>query len=238
MRPPSHVLVTRPLGQHQPLVDALQRCGYRVSHSPALAIEPITPLPAERQCLLNLDHYHAVVFISRNAAELGVQQLETLWPQWPVGIEWLAVGEATARVLRSAGLSPQRPAEGFNSEALLALPCLQADALKHQKVLLLRGEGGRELLTPVLRERAASIDEVVLYRRHCPENFRWPDEEVAAVMVTSQQSWECMAAQVPAGCLVLAGSERIARLIRAQGFTVQAAASPHDEDMLEALQRL
>ncbi len=238
MTTPAHVLVTRPQGQQQPLLDALQQRGYRASHCPALVIAPCTPTATERQCLLNLDHYHAVIFISRNAAELGVQQLQDLWPQWPVGVLWLAVGEATARVLRQAGLSPEHPGEGFNSEALLAMPCLQAVALRERKVLLLRGEGGRELLTPELRRRAAGIDEVVLYRRHCPAQIIWPSQPVDIVMVTSQQSWECIQTKVPTTCRVLAGSERIAALIRAQGFDVIAARSPHDEDMLDALQRL
>lgn len=238
MTPPCHVLVTRPEGQQQRLVSALEQAGYRVSHQPALEIVALAPTSAERQSLLDIDQYHAVIFISRNAAELGVAQLQDYWPQWPVDVQWLAVGDATAQELIQAGLTPQRPAAGFNSEALLAMPCLQADALRHQRVLLVRGEGGREVLAPVLRERAERLDEIVLYRRQCPASVVWPDAPVDVVMITSQQSWECMASAVPKQCCVLAGSERIAGLIRDQGFTVHAAASPHDDDMLAALAQL
>lgn len=238
MRSPSHVLVTRPQGQQQALVNALKQSGYDVSHMPALEISATTLSAAERQLLLNIDHYHAVIFISRNAAEFALRALEQLWPQWPVGVLWLAVGEATASELRAAGLTPQAPQQGFNSEALLAMPCLQTAALAQQKVLLLRGEGGRELLAPTLRERAAQLDELVLYQRHCPASVNWPDKHVDVLMVTSQQSWQCMAASVPKGCRIIAGSERIATLIRAEGFDVHAASSPHDEDMLVALQNL
>ena len=229
-----HVLITRPNGQHQNLASALQHQGYAVTHSPALAIEETFLSAAERGFLLNLDSYHAVIFISRNAADYALSVLQDVWPQWPVGVHWLAVGEATAQVLQDAGMTPDHPDEGFNSEALLAMPCLQN--LRDKKVLLLRGEGGRELLAPVIRQRADALDEVVLYRRRCDSHFAWPTERVDAAMVTSQQSWECIARNVPADCLVIAGSERIAAIIRADGFSVVAAASPHDADMLSALQ--
>lgn len=231
-----HVLITRPNGQHQALASALQQQGYAVTHSPALAIEQTFLSAAERGFLLNLDSYHAVIFISRNAADYALSILHDFWPQWPVGVHWLAVGEATAHVLQEAGITPDHPDQGFNSEALLAMPSLQD--LHNKKVLLLRGEGGRELLAPVIRARADALDEVVLYRRLCDSHFAWPVERVDAVMVTSQQSWECIASNVPADCAVIAGSERIAEIIRADGFTVVAAASPHDADMLSAIQNV
>ena len=229
----SHVLVTRPAGQQHKLVSLLEQQGYRVSHAPALAIETLPLSLDERGYLLNIDQYHAVIFISRNAAEFALSLLDELWPQWPAGVHWLAVGEATARLLQQAGLTPEYPRQGFNSEALLAMPCL--NDLADRKVLLCRGEGGRELLAPVIRQRAERLDEVVLYRRCCDSNFRWPATAVDVVMVTSEQGWDCIAARVPKRCRVIAGSARIAARIAADGYRVTAAASPHDEDMCRAL---
>lgn len=232
---PCHVLVTRPAGQQQALASMLEQAGVQVSWQPSLVIEALPLSPAEQACLEHLDRYHAVVLISRNAADIAMPLLRQRWPAWPAGVHWLAVGEATARVLRDAGLSPESPAAGFNSEALLAMPML--NDLAGKRVLLLRGEGGRELLAPTLRTRAEALDEIVLYRRSCDTRFRWPAEPVDVVMVTSQQGWECIAGRVPRHCVVIAGSARIAALVAAQGFTVRAAASPHDEDMLDALAR-
>lgn len=234
------VLVTRPEGQQHALLAALGKAGYDVSYAPSLRIEASDLSALERRYLEDIDHYHAVIFISRNAAEFALAHLDTLWPQWPVGVNWLAVGEATAATLTHAGLQPEHPPEGFNSEALLAMPCLQNVADK--KVLLLRGEGGREVLAPTLRERAERLDEVVLYRRVCAADFVWPADPVDVLMVTSQQGWECIMTcamtQLSRGGRIVAGSERIAALIRAEGLDVTAAASPHDSDMLAALKRL
>lgn len=230
---PHHVLVTRPDGQQQALVALLEQDGFQVSHLPALVIEPL-PLSTEAQdCLAHLDRYHVVVLISRNAADIALSLLRPHWANWPAGVHWLAVGEATAQALQAVGLTAERPAEGFNSEALLAMPLLQD--LAGRRVLLLRGEGGREVLAPAIRARAEALDEIALYRRACNAHFAWPAMPVQAVMATSQQGWECIAAQVPRDCCVIAGSARIAALIAAEGYTVRAAASPHDEDMRAAL---
>ena len=230
---PCHVLVTRPDGQQQMLVDRLEQDGFHVSHLPALVIEPLALSAHAEDCLVHLDRYHVVVLISRNAADIALSRLRVHWPDWPASVHWLAVGDATAQVLQAAGLQAERPEQGFNSEALLAMPLLQD--LAGRRVLLLRGEGGREVLAPAIRERAEALDEIALYRRTCNAGFTWPSAPVQAVMATSQQGWECIAAQVPRDCCVIAGSARIAALIAADGYTVRAAASPHDDDMCAAL---
>jgi len=230
---PCHVLVTRPDGQQQALVDRLERDGFQVSHQPALVIEPLALSVESQDCLAHLDRYHVVVLISRNAADIALSLLRTHWSRWPAGVHWLAVGDATAQVLQAAGLQAERPEQGFNSEALLAMPLLQD--LAGRRVLLLRGEGGREVLAPAIRARAEALDEIALYRRACNAGFTWPSAPVQAVMATSQQGWECIAPQVPRDCCVIAGSARIAALIAAEGYPVRTAASPHDEDMCAAL---
>ena len=61
------------------------------------------------------------------------------------------------------------PAEGDDSEALLELPALrEAIARPDPRVLIMRGEGGRELLAERLRELGASVEYLELYRRELP----------------------------------------------------------------------
>ncbi|WP_111657471.1 uroporphyrinogen-III synthase [Isoalcanivorax indicus] len=231
------VLVTRPAGQAEALLARLQAEGFAAVHVPALAITPRPLDGAAQRLLLDVDQYHAVFFVSPNAARLGCAALADVWPQWPVGVHWLAVGEATAAVLNEAGLPAEAPSAGFNSEAVLALPCLQS--LADRKIMILRGDGGRELFADTLRQRGAQVMTLPLYRRHCATDFRWPDGIVDAVLVTSVESWHCLherAAAALQGPLIIAGSERIAQTIRAAGYPrLQVAASPHDEDMLACL---
>ena len=231
------VLVTRPAGQADVLLARLQDAGFDAVHAPALAICPLPLTSAQQRLLMDVDHHHAVFFVSPNAARLGVAALGDLWPQWPVGVHWLAVGDATAAILRAAGLPAASPADGFNSEAVLTLPCLQS--LAEKKVLILRGDSGRELFADTLRARGAQVQTLALYRRECAAEFTWPAVPVDAVLVTSVESWQCLSQRAGAqleGRLIVAGSARIADTLRAAGHEkIEVAASPHDEDMLACL---
>lgn len=231
-RSPAHVLVTRPQGQQQGLVAALIEAGFVVSQQSALRIEPLELSAAERNLLLNLDQYHAVFFVSANAARLALQALDELWPQWPVGVHWLAVGPATAEVLSGAGIPAELPRTGFDSEAVLELDCLRD--LHGKRVLICSGEGGRELFAQTLHRRGAEVDVLPLYQRVCNAGFVWPADPVDMVLVTSLQSWHCIAGLVPASCRVVVASERIAESIGA-GHPVTVAVSARDQDMLAAV---
>jgi uroporphyrinogen-III synthase len=230
-----HVLITRPDSQHHSLLRSLEQDGYRVSHQPALAIEPIPVDAAMRRLLLDIDQYHAVFFASVNAARLALEALDPLWPQWPVGVHWVAVGPATADVLLGAGLPVEMPAAGFDSESVLMLPCLQQVA--GQRVLILSGRGGRQHLAEVLTARDALVEKLALYQRACAADFHWPRQPVDVVMVTSLQGWECMADRVPDDCAVVVASQRIAERLPARAGKVLVADSATDEDMMAALRR-
>lgn len=239
MATPDTVLVTRPEGQQQGMMALLEKAGWHALHVPALRIEPLAISDADRRLLMDLDQYHAVFFVSTNAVSLGVEAMDDYWPQWPLGVHWLAVGEATAAAMEAAGLPAEHPDVGNDSESVLALDCLQD--LREKKVLVLRGEGGRELFGRRLRDRGARVDYISLYRRLCDAAADWPRQAVAAVLVTSVESWHCLQKKAAASlseALVVAGSERIADAVRADGHAhVAAAVSPRDEDMLECLKR-
>jgi uroporphyrinogen-III synthase len=84
-------------------------------------------------------------------------------------VRWFSVGAATAQILGDHGLDVSFPAEGDDSEALLELSRLrEAIAQPDPRVLILRGEGGRELLAERLRELGASVEYLELYRRAMP----------------------------------------------------------------------
>lgn len=232
------IWVTRPEGQQAPLVALLERAGFKAVVQSSLQLEALPISPEDKERLINIDNYQAVFFVITNAVRYALKVLEDYWPQWPVGVNWLAVGDATAKALSAAGFVPQWPESGFNSEAALAMPSLQQ--MEGQKVLILRGETGRELFTDTLRARGATVERIPLYRRRCHPSLKWPSPAPDAVMVTSVESWHCI--QQCGGAklhdtLIIAGSERIAQAIHEMGFKSVVAASPHDEDMVGCLKQ-
>ncbi|WP_210397164.1 uroporphyrinogen-III synthase [Motiliproteus sediminis] len=245
------VLVTRPDHQAAPLCAKLTAAGATPVPFPTLKIVAIDEGSAEaqsvRQRFLDLDHYRFVICISANAARLAYDWIDRYWPQMPVGVDWLAVGEATARTLNELGLSATAAGRGMNSEALLELPELQQ--LEHCKILICRGQGGREHLRDTLVSRGAEVDYAELYRRALPAysaeeiESRIYDSPPSAMVVSSGEALDNLnrlcdlqrLLSVP----VIVPSQRVADEARQLLFTrVITAANATDDAMLAALDGL
>ena len=159
-------VVTRPAQQATGMIALLQGCGAEVLAFPTLVIVPKALLPGERAMVENLSAYEHIICVSANAATLGLEILSDYWPQWPVGLQWLAVGPATAEAMAGRGLDVIIPEAGPDSDSLLAMSELQS--IEEHKVLIVRGVGGRELLANGLRRRGAQIDYLEVYERKTP----------------------------------------------------------------------
>ena len=78
------LLAWRRVAHNAALLSAsLRAAGAEVIDLPLLEIAPL-PLSSDgRACLLALDRYDGVLFVSTNAARLGLDAVAGLWPQWP-----------------------------------------------------------------------------------------------------------------------------------------------------------
>ena len=135
-----------------------------------------------------LTEYDFAIFISANAVEYGAPDPG----KWPAALVAFAPGPGTAEALAAVGIGGARvPATTFDSEGLLALPELSGVAGK--RVLIFRGDGGREHLGDTLSARGAFVDYVACYRRAKPESgvaglsaaFR--EGRIDAVTITSSE---------------------------------------------------
>jgi len=190
------LLLTRPEQESTALAATLAEAGIFSSSLPLLEIEPLEITLAQRSIIFDLDLYRAVIAVSKPAARLGLALIDEIWPQPPIQ-QWFSVGAATAQILEDYGLDVTYPQRGDDSEALLDLPSLQqALALPGARVLILRGEGGRELLGERLRTLGASVDYLPLYRRNLPHYAdselprRIKAERLNGLVVSSGQGFE------------------------------------------------
>ena len=237
------VLVTRPASQAEEICPLLEALGCNVIRQPLLEIAAVAETPTIKSQFMNIDLFDVVIAISRNAAEMGLLYLDQYWPQWPVEIDWVAIGPVTAEVMTAQGLEVKMPAGQFDSEGALQMPELTNVAGK--KVLIWRGVGGRETLAGTLRERGAEVVYAELYQRLVPEYDEQQWQQTLALkpllLVSSGQGLEVIAAQQPRIAEsvrgIIAPSLRVAELAKSLGFSkIQIAASAQDVDMLVAVE--
>lgn len=166
------VVITRPEPQASLWQQRLADKGLASTVVPVMAIAAVTDTAARervKQLILNVDHYQKAIFVSRNAVTHACEWLDDYWPQLPVGIDYFAVGSATAQQLAQADIAVTalgREDSAMNSEALLADPALQQ--VSDEKIVIFRGVGGRDVLAATLRERGARVDYCELYHRQLP----------------------------------------------------------------------
>lgn len=237
------VLVTRPAGDADALLARLPELGATETHAPLLVIDPLSPSDDEAGIVADLDRIDFVIVTSRNAVRHGLPRLADRWPQWPLGQQWIAIGQATARALGAFGISADSPADE-RSEGLLALPALQDVAGK--RVLLLTGEGGRGMIEQALSARGAHVKRLDVYRRTTnPEAARHVEAFLQrpaprAALVSSGEALHNLLALAPAlvhgDCWLVVPVARVAESARALGARrVLVAGRADDESMLATL---
>jgi uroporphyrinogen-III synthase len=190
------LLLTRPELESVALASVLSDAGIYSSSLPLLEIEPLTLTGAQRSIIFNLGLYGAVIVVSKPAARLVLELLDEIWPQPPIQ-PWFSVGAGTAQILDDYGLDVSYPEDGDDSEALLELESLKDIAAQAgTRILIIRGDGGRELLAERLRALGASVDYLSLYRRTLPQYAegalpkRVEGERLNGLVVSSGQGFE------------------------------------------------
>jgi uroporphyrinogen-III synthase len=155
------VLVTRPEQQARSLCDSITSAGGFAIALPVLDIVPILPW---NESTLSLAEQDMIIFISRNAATHFMTGLQTSLAD---NVQLVAVGAGTAATMRELGLRVDtQPPPPAGSESLLTMP--ELNTVQDKNVLIVRGDGGRELLADTLLARGANISYLEVYRRGLP----------------------------------------------------------------------
>jgi uroporphyrinogen-III synthase len=162
----------------------------------------------------------------------------------PPTLKIATVGQGSARALRESGITNIiAPAERFDSEGLLALPELQD--VSGWRVMIFRGDDGRELLGNTLRARGATVEYAACYQRSKPQQDigalvgAAPD----AITVTSSEALGYLRQMLDDGAQAVLRDtplfvphERIAELARQQGWHQVMLTGSGDDGLLTALE--
>lgn len=218
------ILITRPGGSVDPLVELLERRGYRVYAVPTVETEPVK---FDANGLTRCDW---IVLTSVN----GVDALTEL----PRGPLYAAVGDKTAAALRARGIQPAHVPPQANAAALAdSLPNVEG-----KRIALVRASAAGDELPEILRRRGATVEEMTAYatiegpaKSEQPMRLALADPGLAAVVFASGSAVR--------GYVALGGTNRVPAVTigprtttsaREHGFSVVAESSTQSAEGLAA----
>lgn len=242
------LIVTRPAAQASAFVARLAALGIDAVAMPLIGIEPVADRGPIEHAWAGLPGSRLVMFVSANAVEHFFAARPPSAP-WPAGVAAAATGPGTAAALESAGVSPAdivQPPDGgpYDSEALWAR--LAGGDWAGARVLVVRGEGGRDWFAERMRAAGARVDFVAAYRRVAPrldaalasqaraspDTHRWHFSSSEAidhlVQALPEADWQASSA--------FATHARIAERARRAGFGAVALVGVRADDVAAALQ--
>lgn len=259
--PDAAVVITRPRQQAGALADAVAALGRTPVVLPLLEIAPLEDgqALALRAALAGLARYALVAFVSPNAIDAALPHI----PAWPAQVTIAVVGDASRAALARHGVTPETarivsPLDPSRSDSEHLIEALDAafglDSLRGRRVLVVRGDGGRELLPDAMRAAGAEVDTAAAYRRRVPDLTPEFAAQLAALLARPND-WIITSSEALRGLVGLAGQlhpaasvadlqrqrlivphPRIAETARTLGFAEVCLTGSGDERLLAALQ--
>lgn len=236
------IAVTRPREQAMQMMERIRQAGGVPLLFPLLDITAIEDTDALNGQIARLGQFNLAIFISPNAVHYGIAAIRASG-ELPQQLKIATVGQGSAQALRESGISNIiAPAERFDSEGLLALPELQK--VSGWRVMIFRGDGGRELLGDTLRERGATVEYVSCYQRSKAQYDKnvLLVAEPDAIIVTSSEAlghlWQMLNDNDRAALrntALFAPHARIAGLAREQGWPQVHVTASGDDGIFAAL---
>jgi uroporphyrinogen-III synthase len=244
------ILVTRPSPAGEQLIVRLRALGRVAYHTPLIEFSPGRELGSLSEHLSALTPGDLVIILSQHAVNYAHRTLHHQSYPWPARLTYYAIGRATGLKMHTlSGLPILYPPDRETSETLLELPGLQN--LAGKKALILRGNGGRELLGETLAERGADVSFCECYQR-CPvyydgseQSSHWQRAGIDTLVVTSAEMLQQLYTLVPEyyrtswllRCSLVVVSERIATLAQQLGWQeIRVAENADNDALIRALQ--
>ncbi|AWL13341.1 Uroporphyrinogen-III synthase [Saliniradius amylolyticus] len=228
-------LLLRPEAKCQRSVEAMKSAGLNVVGLPLITTEPADEqLQALSSCMNTLESPVILILTSTEAVRYAESLLaDRDWNQDVV----LAVGQSTAKALQDLGIDATHP-EPQTSEGLLALP--ELSQLEGKPVLLLKGEGGRQLLAETLEQRGAELTSFDLYRRkpnpEAEPSDKWQKDQIRCIIATSGELIDAAFERFDASWLArlhwIVVSERLANQLQQRGVNSVTVSDNATDDAL------
>lgn len=235
------VLMLRPGNTPDALTQQLRETGRECFVHSFIEIEPL-PVNKKQLTQVKGQHWDGIVVVSKNAAHYAAKAGFINIPS-----KYYAVGPGTASfAAKHLNAAVSCPTFLHQSEGLLELSELQK--LQQQNWLIIRGEGGRELLADAIRARGASVEYWEVYRRKQltmsnPDLIQEWINSVGTIVVTSAEQLGYFLSSMPSSaqtwldsCQWIVPSHRLKGLIPfGQSDSIKVTGSAADAILMNAL---
>jgi uroporphyrinogen-III synthase len=202
------IVVTRPSGQSRQLIEILSKS---IEHSgvakrslpeivalPLLTIAPKTDNQLAEHIATSLKEVDIAIFVSPNAIESVMRLLERDWQKIsnkkiPIGV----MGGSSKLALKNHGIGLEKNPtqiiipknnENWDSEGLWEELQSLAWDWKIKKIIIFKGEGGRDWLADTLKEAGATVEAISTYSR-VPLSIDNPSWHAIREMDFSKSLW-------------------------------------------------
>ena len=164
-RPKKIALIsTRPQRTNVQLSDDLKNSEIKLLSFPLTEIYPLNNYQIFDGVIENIKTYQHIIFISTNAVHFFLERVKKLSLQIPKNLIFSSIGPTTKLSLqKKLSVDVHSPIKTFDSEHLLKEKIY--NNVKGQKILIIRGEGGRETLKNALEEKGAIVNYGECYVR-------------------------------------------------------------------------
>ena len=165
-------IVTRPADQAADWVQALTARGIDAVALPLMGIAPAADPAAIEVAWRQIGQWATLMFVSPNAAAQFFAH-RPAGCAWPASVQAASPGPGTSQALRALGVpagqlvEPAAHAGQFDSDALWQV--LRQQPWSGRRVLVVRGEGGRDWLAEQWQAAGAKVDFLAAYQRMAPQ---------------------------------------------------------------------
>lgn len=220
---PDPVVITRPAPQAGKLAARLREAGREVELLPLLEIHALPDQAALSASLREIGSYDLVAFVSPNAIDAAFAHIAS----WPAGVAIAVLGEGSRAALLRHGVDPAStvilsPNDPTRSDSENLLESIDLAALKGKRVLIVRGESGRELMADGMRAAGAQVDTLAAYRRTTPTLTPQLSTQLVR-LASSSHEWVVTSSEAMRGLHSLAESLAIVAKLQQQHFIVPHA---------------
>jgi len=164
-RPKKIALISsRPQGANVQLSDDLKNSEIKLLSFPLTEIHPLNNYQIFDGVIENIKTYQHIIFISTNSVHFFLERVKKLSLQIPKNLIFSSIGPTTKLLLQKyLSVDVHSPIKTFDSEHLLKEKIY--NNVEGQKILIIRGEGGRETLKNALEEKGATVNYGECYVR-------------------------------------------------------------------------